>query len=105
MAAIQIAPELQPALDHLQGKTLDEKPARLVGNELRRYLEEVEREALEFEIKYDMDYEQFAAKLERGEFGNPFIYEREQDAIRWESLVAEKKMCLEQLRKVEGLAK
>ncbi len=105
MAAIQIAPELQPALDRLQGKTLDEKLARLVGNELRRYLEEVEREALEFEIKYGVDYEQFATKLERGELGNPFVYEREQDAMRWESLVAEKKLWLEQLRKVESLTK
>ena len=105
MAAIQIAPELQPALERLQGRTLDEKLARLVGNELRRYLEEVERETLEFEIKYGVDYGQFAAKLERGEFGNPFVYEHEQDAMRWESLVAEKKMWLDQLRKIEGLAK
>lgn len=105
MAAIQIAPQLEPVLERLQGKTLDEKLARLIVNELRRYLEEVEREMLEFEIKYGVDYEQFTTKLEHGEFGDAFAYEREQDAMRWESLVAEKKMWLEQLRKVEGLAK
>ncbi len=105
MAAIQIAPELQPALERLQGKTLDEKIARLIVGELRRYLEEVERETLEFEIKYGVDYEQFAARLERGELGDASAYEREKDAMRWESLVAEKKVWLEQLRKVEGIAK
>jgi hypothetical protein len=105
MAAIQIAPQLEPVLEHLQGKTLDEKLARLIANELRRYLEQVEREALEFEIKYGVDYEQFTTKLERGKFGNPFTYEREQDAMRWESLTAEKRMWLEQLRRVEGIAK
>jgi hypothetical protein len=103
MAAIQIAVELQPALERLQGKTLDEKLARLVANELRRNLEQVEHEALEYEIKYGVNFEQFTIKLERGEFGDPFVYEREQDAMRWESLVTEKKMWLEQLRKVEGL--
>ncbi len=105
MAAIHIAPQLEPVLERMQGKTLDEKLARLVANELRRYLEEVEHESLEFEIKYGVDYEQFTAKLERGELGDAFAYEREQDAMRWESLVTEKKMWLEQLRKVEGFAK
>lgn len=105
MAAIHIAPQLEPALERLQGKTPDEKIARLIVNELRRYLEEVERDALEFEIKYGVEYDQFVAKLERGEFGDPFAYEREQDAIHWESLVAEKKMWLEQLHKVESLAR
>ena len=95
---VQIAPELEPALERLQGKTLDEKLARLVANELRRYLEQVEREMLEFEIKYGFNYEQFAAKLERGELGDPFAYEREQDAMQCASLVAEKKGWLEQLR-------
>ena len=103
MAAIQIAPQLEPALERMQGKTFDEKLARLVANELRRYLAEVEHETLEFEIKYGVNYEQFTSKLERGELGDPFAYDREQDVMRWQSLVAEKKLWLEQLRKVEGL--
>ena len=79
---------------------LDEKPARLAANELRRYLEDVEHEALEFEIKYGVDYEQFAVKLERGELGDPYAYELGQDAMRWEDLADEKKMWLEQLRQI-----
>ena len=104
-ATIQITPQLEPALERMQGKTLDEKIARLVANELRRYLEEVEREALEYEIKYGMNHEQFAAKLERGELGDPYAYELEQDAMRWEDLADEKKMWLEQFRQVGGLVK
>lgn len=103
MAAIPIAPQLEPVLEHLQGETLDEKLVRLIANQLRRNLEQVEREILEFEIKYGVNYDQFVTKLERGEWGNPFSYEREQDAMRWESLVAEKRLWLEQLRRVEGL--
>lgn len=105
MAAIHVAPQLEPVLEHLQGATLDEKLARLIANELRRNLEQVERETLEFEIKYGVDYDQFVARLERGELGDPFSYEREQDAMRWESLIAEKRLWLEQLRRVKGLLK
>jgi hypothetical protein len=105
MSALQIMPQLVPVLERMQGNTLDEKLARLVANELRRNLEQVERETLEFEIKYGVDYDQFMAKLERGEWDDPFAYEREQDALRWESLVAEKKLWLEQLRRVEGFLK
>lgn len=105
MAAIQITPLLEPILNKLEGKTLNEKLTRLIASELRRYLDEVEHESLEYEIKYGVNYEQFTSKLERGELGDTFAYEREQDAMRWESLVTEKKLWLEQLRQVEGLSK
>jgi len=105
MSVIQIAPQLEPALERMQGKTFDEKITRLIANELRRYLEQVERESLEYEIKYGVNYEQFAAKLERGELGDPYSYELEQDAMRWEDLVDEKQMWLGQLRKVGGIVK
>jgi len=105
MVAIQIMPQLVPVLERMQGETLDEKLVHLVANELRRYLEEVEHESLEYEIKYGVNYDQFAAKLERGELGDPYAYELEQDAMRWEDLTDEKKMWLEQLRRIGGLVK
>jgi hypothetical protein len=98
-------PQLVPVLERMQGETLDEKLVHLVANELRRYLEEVEHESLEYEIKYGVNYDQFAAKLERGELGDPYAYELEQDAMRWEDLTDEKKMWLEQLRRIGGLVK
>ena len=42
----------------MKGETFDEKLAYLVTNELRRYLEQVERELLEYEIKYGVGYDQ-----------------------------------------------
>jgi len=105
MVAIQIMPQLVPVLERMQGETLDEKLVHLVANELRRYLEEVEHESLEYEIKYGVNYDQFAAKLERGELGDPYAYELEQDAMRWEDLTDEKKMWLEQLRRIGGIVK
>ena len=101
--SVKVAPQLELVLARVKGETFDEKLAYLVTNELRRYLEQVERELLEYEIKYGVGYDQFITRLERGELGDPYAYEREQDALRWESLVAEKKLWLEQLRRVEGL--
>ena len=61
------------------------------------YLDAIERELQEFQKKYGVNYEQFVVKLERGELGDPFVYELEQDAMRWEDLVDERKMWLKQL--------
>ncbi|MEW5719520.1 MAG: hypothetical protein AB1817_12885 [Chloroflexota bacterium] len=64
-------------------------------------VETIDNEVAAFEIKYGVNYEQFIAKLDRGEYGNPFAYELEQDAMEWESLSAEKRMWLEQLHRLE----
>ena len=39
MPVIEIAPQLQSVLEGLGGETLSQKIARLLSNELRRYLE------------------------------------------------------------------
>jgi hypothetical protein len=67
-------------------------------------LDAVENEIAEFTAKYGTTYEQFIAKFECGELGDPYSYELERDAMRWESIIAEKKLWLEQLQKIEGLA-
>ncbi|HDH10023.1 MAG TPA: hypothetical protein ENF84_03695 [Chloroflexi bacterium] len=100
---IEVAPQIHPILERLKGDTPSQKIAFLISSELRRYLEECEREMLELEIKYGMDYEQFKEKLERGELGDEFSYELEKDAIRWEDLIAEKKHWLDHLRAIERL--
>jgi len=64
------------------------------------HLDAVEQGIQRFQKKYGVNYEQFTAKLERGELGDPYAYELEQDAMRWEDLADEKKMWLEQLHKV-----
>jgi len=105
MAAVEIAPQIEPVLERFEGENLNEKIARLLANELRRYLEACEREMLDLEIKYGTDYAQFKLKLEAGEWGDEFGYELEKDAMAWEGLLAEKKLWLGHLRQVEGLLK
>jgi hypothetical protein len=46
-------------------------------------LAECERERLELEVKYGMEYEDFCRKLEAGDLGDEFGYELELDAMRW----------------------
>jgi hypothetical protein len=68
-----------------------------MGNDIRHHLEACERNLLELEIKYGMDYDAFVEKLEAGELGDEFTYPLETDALRWGDLVAEKKHWLRQL--------
>ena len=103
MTAIEVMPQLRPVLDRLEGETTDQKIARLLLNQLRRYLEECEREMLDLEIKYGLTYDQFQTCLERGELGDPFSYPLEQDAMRWDDLMVEKHQWLSNLKTVESL--
>lgn len=103
MTTIGVMPQIRPILDRLEGETTDQKIARLLFHQLRRYLEECEREMLDLEIKYGLTYDQFKARLERGELGNPFSYPLEQDAMRWDDLMVEKHQWLSYLKSVESL--
>jgi len=101
MAAIEIASQLQPILNQVEGQTLDQKVARLLARQMRDHLEECEREMLDLEIKYHTDYESFKHRLEAGELGDPFSYGLEQDTMHWDDLRAEKQYWLAQLIEVE----
>ncbi|MEA3459974.1 MAG: hypothetical protein U9R11_04795 [Chloroflexota bacterium] len=103
MAAVEIAPQIRLILDKLSEGTINQKIAQLLLNEVRRYLEECEREMLDLEIKYSLSYEEFKARLEAGKLGDPFSYPLEQDAMRWDDLVAEKRHWLGHLKAIEGL--
>lgn len=103
MAAVEMAPQIQLLLDEIGGETTDQKIAHLLLNELRRYLEECEREMLDLEIKYGLTYEEFKAHLEAGKLGDPFSYPLEQDAMRWDDLMAERQHWLSRLKTIKGL--
>lgn len=103
MTAIETMPQLRPIIDQLEGETTDQKITRLLLHQLRRYLEECEGEMLDLEIKYGLTYDQFKTRLERGELGDPFSYPLEQDAMRWDDLVVEKRQWLSYLKRVESL--
>jgi len=101
MAAVEIASQLQPILNQVEGQTFNQKVARLLARQMRDHLEECEHEMLDLEIRYRADYESFKQRLEAGELGDPFSYGLEQDAMRWDDLRAEKPYRLAQLIEVE----
>jgi hypothetical protein len=102
---VELSPKVRPVLDSVAGETLDQKIARLLLGEIRHHLEACERERLELEIKYGLEYVDFRRKLEAGELGDEFGYALEVDALKWEDLIAEKKYWLQQLSLLKGLLK
>jgi hypothetical protein len=102
MVVGEVTPQLRSVLDRIEGDTIDQKIVHLLANELRRRLQDCEQEILDLEIKYGLMYEQFQARLEAGELGDPFSYPLEQDAMRWDDLVTEKKQWLAELKAIEG---
>jgi hypothetical protein len=103
MAVEEVTPQLRSVLDRIEGDTIDQKIVHLLANELRRRLQDCEQEILDLEIKYGLMYEQFQTRLGAGELGDPFSYPLEQDAMRWDDLVTEKKQWLAELKAIEGL--
>ncbi len=99
---MELAPKIQPILENIAGKGLNNKIARLLAGELRRYLSECEQEILQLEIKYGCEYEEFKEQRRKGRLGDEFTYPLEQDTMRWEDLVTEKRHWLKQLKAVEG---
>jgi len=75
----------------------------LLLSELRRNLEECEREMPDLEVKYGLTCEQFRVQLEAGRLRDPFSYPLEQDAMRWEDLLIEKQHWLDLLRDAHRL--
>ncbi len=102
---LELSPAVQEVLDALEGDTVGHKIARLVYNESRRYLEACEREILELEMKYGMSFEEFQRRLQEGELGDPFSYPLEEDAMRWEDLIAEKAHWLAHLKRIASDAR
>jgi len=97
---LELSPTVREILNALEGDTVGHKIARLVYNESRRYLEACEREILELEMKYGMSFEEFQRRLQAGELGDPFSYPLEEDAMRWEDLIAEKAHWLSLLKRI-----
>jgi len=103
MAIAEVTTQMRIILDKIEGETMDQKIAGLLVNELRQRLQDCEQEILELEIKYGLMYEQFQTKLQAGELGSPFSYPLEQDAMRWNDLLIEKRHWLGQLKALQGV--
>lgn len=104
MSSVDLKPEISTVLDWIEGDSIDAKLVHLLVSELRRRLQECEGEILELEIKHGMLYADFQARLRAGDLGDPFSYPLEQDAMRWDDLMAEKEHWLSKLRALRSLS-
>jgi len=102
ITTIDISSKMLPLLDKIAGKTPNQKITYLLLDAIRRNLESCDREQLELEIKYGMEYAEFKRGLEAGALGDEFGYDLEMDAIRWSDLIAEKKHWLQQLSLIKA---
>jgi len=100
---IELSPKIHPILNSVAGETPDQKIAHLLLAEVRHHLEVCEKELLELEIKYGLEYTDFQRRLEAGILGDEFGYALEMDAMRWGDLIAEKKHWLQQLGSLREL--
>jgi len=98
---VELPEVLREALDYLEGKSLDEKLAQLITNDLKRRLEICSRRIVDFEAKYGMDFEEFSQAWQAGQIPSPYSYEVEHDYMEWESLVDEFKQLLSYLRRLK----
>jgi len=98
---VQLPEVLREALDYLEGKSLDEKLARLVASDLKRRLQICFQRIVDFEAKYGMEFDRFAQAWQAGEIPSPYSYEVEHDYMEWESVVDEFKQLLSYLRRLK----
>jgi len=100
MSLIKIEPALRDVIQGL-GSDPEMEAVKIFHMGLKGLLRECEEEIMNLEIKYGTPYEEFKSKLDTGEFGDPFSYPLEKDAMLWEDLMAEKRLRLGIIRQVE----
>ncbi len=100
MSLITIEPTLRDMI-HGLGSDPETEAVKIFNMGLKELLRECEEEIMKLEIKYGTSYEEFKAKLDSGELGDPFSYPLEKDAMVWEDLMAEKRLRLGIIRQVE----
>ncbi len=100
MSLIKIEPALKDVIQGL-GSDPEMEAVKIFHMGLKGLLRECEEEIMNLEIKYGTSYEEFKSKLDAGEFGDPFSYPLEKDAMLWEDLMAEKRLRLGIIRQVE----
>jgi len=99
---IELSPDLKDILKEL-GIVEEETVLKALTSGFKELLIDCEKDILEFEVKYGLSFEVFKRRLDSGEFGDPFAYPIEKDAMIWEDLIKEKNVRLEALRKMEKL--
>ena len=101
MENIQIPNSMKEILQFAEGKTIQEKLARLLLSDLENRLRSCTERLYEFEKKYSLAFKQFKEAWEKDKVPEKFSYEIERDYMEWESLEDEHDLLLSKLREMK----
>ena len=92
---------MKEILQFAEGKTIQEKLARLLLSDLENRLRSCTERLYEFEKKYSLAFKQFKEAWEKDKVPEKFSYEIERDYMEWESLEDEHDLLLSKLREIK----
>lgn len=101
MENIQIPNSMKEILQFAEGKTIQEKLARLLLSDLENRLRSCTERLYEFEKKYSLAFKEFKEAWEKDKVPEKFSYEIERDYMEWESLEDEHDLLLSKLREMK----
>lgn len=101
MENIQIPDSMKEILQFAEGKTIQEKLARLLLSDLENRLRSCTERLYEFEKKYSLAFKEFKEAWEKDKVPEKFSYEIERDYMEWESLEDEHDLLLSKLREMK----
>jgi len=105
METLQIPNEVKEMLHYTEGKTLQEKLARLVVSDLENRLRSCAERLYEFEKKHGMGFDEFKKAWREDNVPEKYSYEVERDYMEWESLDDEHDLLLSQIREIKARRK
>jgi len=98
METLQIPNSMKEMLQFAEGKTIEEKLARLLLSDLENRLRSCTERLYEFEKKYRLAFKEFKEAWERNKVPDKYSYEIEGDYMEWESLDDEHDLLLSKMR-------
>ena len=101
MENIQIPNSMKEILQFAEGKTIQEKLARLLLSDLENRLRSCTDRLYEFEKKYSLAFKEFKEAWEKNKVPEKYSYEIERDYMEWESLDDEHDLLLSKMRKMK----
>jgi len=101
MENIQIPNSMKEILQFAEGKTIQEKLARLLLSDLENRLRSCTERLYGFEKKHSLAFKEFKEAWEKDEVPDKFSYEIESDYMEWESLEDEHDLLLSKLREMK----
>lgn len=101
METLQIPNSMKEMLQFAEGKTIQEKLARLLLSDLENRLRSCTERLYEFEKKYRLAFKEFKEAWGRNKVPDKYSYEIEMDYMEWESLDDEHDLLLSKMREMK----